>query len=113
MDWKSIQALKDEHRQAARLRPIEQKLALLERLRDRTRDIASVRPRPAGIGERSILMRSADPAVSEVWGSLNTWRLGAAAWILSASSAHLRSFSPESNESNSDTAVWSVTTFGP
>lgn len=33
MDWKSIQALKDEHRQAARLRPIEQKLALLERLR--------------------------------------------------------------------------------
>ena len=64
MDWKSIQALKDEHRQAARLRPIEQKLALLERLRDRTRDIASVRPRPDGIGERSILMRSADPAMT-------------------------------------------------
>ena len=112
MNWKRIQELKDEHREAARLRPIEQKLALLERLRDRTRVIAEMRPRPDGIGEQSILVRPADPAVSEVWGSLSTWRLGAAPWILTCSSTHLRSFAPESNESNSDPAAWTVTTFG-
>jgi len=115
MSWTTIQKLKDLHRQSARSRPFEEKIELLERLRDRSRALAQLRPRPTTdwTGEVTVVsVVSASDQRSAAWGTLQTWRLGAAPWLLTASAAHLRSIPVETDSADVQPAIWSVSSFG-
>lgn len=112
MSWKKIKAAKDRHRSEVRDRPIDEKMALLERLRDRNRSLAEARPRPESTRTSDASGRSAAFGVPDQWGSLGIWRQGTSAWILTSSSTHIQRVSRANRESDAETAIWSVTTFG-
>lgn len=111
--WNIIKEAKDQHRLSARSRPLDEKLELLERLRDRSRLLAQLRPRPEVSWYETATGTPALNQPADTWGTLRIWRLGAAAWLLTTTASQSPSIANGLDVPDSQPATWSVTTFGP